>query len=159
MIESNSEGAVDNPAVDVHTKVDFHDILLLEDNIFLTRVRRVMCDLMVEIEPGGETDAGFEAVSWLQSWVTQQRPYAILNSFSDAQERLTGFDAVLYPPTNLAVSLRCLAVILEEDVVSGMKKSLVACFGGCRLISRKGLDFSLRIFARGKKVAQQDPGW
>ena len=69
---------------------------------------------MVEAETSGEARGGLEVFSKLQSGMTQQCPYAILNSFGDVQESLAGLDAFLYPSSSLAVHLSGLAVVLDK---------------------------------------------
>ena len=85
-MKSQCECAVNDPAVDVDAKVNFHNVLLLQHDILLTRVGRIMCDFMVEAETGGEAHHSLDAISRLQSGMTQQRSYTILDPFGDVQK-------------------------------------------------------------------------
>ena len=159
VVESHGERAVDDPAVDVDTEVNLHNVPLLQHHILLTWVGCVMSDLMVEAQAGGKTHAGLEAVTGLQSRMTQQRPHAIFNAFGDGQKSLARLDAFLYPSSSLIVHLGGFAVVLEENVVFRVPMSFVACFSSrCRCLGVT-LHFPLGIVAGREEVAQQDSWW
>lgn len=159
VVESHRECTVDNPAVDVDAKVDLHNVPLLQHDILLTWIRGVVCDFVVEAEAGGKTHAGLEAVPGLDASMTKQCPDTVLNPVGDRKESLTGLGGLLYPFSSLAVHLGGLAVVLEEDFVLGVQKSVVTCFSHrCRCLG-VDLHLTLGVLARGEELAQQDSWW
>ena len=51
--------------------INLHDILVLQHNVFLTRVRRVMCHDVVEGKAGRESQARLETISRLDAWISK----------------------------------------------------------------------------------------
>lgn len=78
-IESHSKGAIDNPAADMNSEIHFQQIVVLEDNPLGSRIGRLVSSYIVQVEPSGESHAGFESVSSLKTLVVGQCPNAILN--------------------------------------------------------------------------------
>lgn len=57
-VKSDGKGTVDDTAVDVDTKVDLHDILIV-DNHFVARIRGVVRRAVVYAETSRETHTGY----------------------------------------------------------------------------------------------------
>ncbi len=67
--KGHGEGTVNNPAIYMHAKVHRHDVLLLQHDILLAWIRRVMCDLVIETDTSGKAHASLEGIARLQTSV------------------------------------------------------------------------------------------
>lgn len=139
-------------------EVDRHEILLLEHDVLLARVGRVMGNLVVEADPGGEPHAGLETVAGFQTVVAQERSHAVFEPVRDVHQFVAGLDGPLDPLPGLAMHLGGLAVILKKHTVVRVSKSVVACFTRRRRPGSLGvqLDFALEVVAVGEEVAEWD---
>lgn len=155
-VETHGEGAVDDPPVDVDAKVDLHEVLVLEDDVLLAGIGRVMGNLVVEAEAGGETHASLEAVAGLKALVVEHRPDAVLNALGDTEEGLAGLHRLLHPASGLAMNLGGLAVVPEPVLVLGEPASLVTAFGGRHRCLGVELDLTLGELAGREEVIDQD---
>lgn len=132
---------------------------MLQHNIFLARVGRVVRDAVVEAEACGKAHAGLEAVSRLQPRVSEERAHAILDVRRNALERLTRLDVFLSPLPDLTMDFRGLAVIMQEGRVLEMATALVTQFRSSRAscVDVMGIakQLSGRIVSSRKESAQR----
>ena len=156
-VKGHGEGAVEDPAVDVHAKVNSQDILLLQHDRLLARIGGVVGDLVVEAQSRGEAHARLEAISGLQAGIVQKRPHAVLDAGGEVVERVAGLGCLLHPASGLAVDFSRLAVVVEKGAVVPMLAGVGAMLGGggacCGLV---GLDLTLGVVARRKDGGQRD---
>lgn len=114
-VKRHGESTIHNPAIDMDAKVNLHHIPLLNNNLLLARVGRIMSHAVVERQPRGKPHARPQAVSRLQAGVAQERAYAILDANGNVRERrLARLDRLLDPAADLAMHLGGFAVVAEE---------------------------------------------
>jgi len=161
VVERHGKRTVNNPSIDVHPEVHRENVLLLQNNILMAWVRRIMRDLMVHAQAGGEAEAGFAAISRLQPGIPQQRPHGSLNARGDVLEGVTRSDGLLDPSSSLAVGLSSLAIVLSELVVFPMPPALKPNLRASRPLRsladvRVFLQLTLRVVARWEEVTQRN---
>ena len=165
-VEGHGESAIDDPTVNVHPKIDLHDVGMLQDNVLLARVGGVMGHLVIQAEAGGEAHARLEAVARPEASIAQHGPHAVLDALGDGQEGLAGLDRVVDPLAGLAVNLGGSAVVVEEALVLDLLAAGVSQFSvrGASQISIESngrlravlLKFPDGVLAGGEEVAQRD---
>lgn len=117
-VEGDGESAVDDAAVDVHTEIHLHDVVLLKNHL-VAGVGGVVRRAVVDGQTSRETHTGDEGVTLLETSVASQGTNAILDVLGDLGQGLAGLDALLRPLANLSVNLGGMAVVGKELLVGG----------------------------------------
>src|SRR2546423_384752 len=81
-IESVGPRRVQDPTIDMHPEIHFHDIFLPQDPRLACRVGRVMCCTVVDVQPCRKAHPTFNVVTFFEARVTCQGPDGLFDSFS-----------------------------------------------------------------------------
>lgn len=98
---------------EIHTQ----DIIVLEDNLFPTRIWSPMGSYIVQAEPSGKPHTGFESISSPKTLVTNQCANTILNLISKVVQGNAGLCDGLHVVANLAMGFSSFAVVIEEFII------------------------------------------
>lgn len=161
-IKGHGESAVDNPAIDMHAKINSQDILMPQHDILLPRTRRIMRNLLIEAETSRKPHARLQTISSPKTSIVQECADAVLDSLSEIPEDRAWFGGLLHPCPGLTVDFSGFAVVAEKAFVFPVPlSSVVSELGGrswCRsLIRRIVLHFADRVVVSGVEVIQWDP--
>lgn len=123
-VEVHGEGRVDNASVDVHTKVDLHDVLLLEYHL-VARVGRIVGSAVVDAQARRETHTGLERIALLETLVSGESAHRVLDALCNLGERHARLDPLLCPLSDLTVHLGAASVVGEEILVHAVEVALL----------------------------------
>lgn len=114
---SDSKGAVDNTSIDMDSKVDTENIVILKYNILLARVRGPMRRYVVQAKPGREAHASFESVSGLGGLVTDESTHTVFDLIGELSHGDARLCNSLHVLADLTMDFGGFAVVAQEVVV------------------------------------------
>ena len=132
-VEMHGEGRIDNAAVDVHTKVDLHDVLLLEDHL-VAGIRGVVGSAVVDAQAGGEAHAALERVTLFEALMPREGAHRVLDALSNLGQSHARLNPFLCPLAHLAMHLGAPAVVGQEVLVHAVEMALLFAGGPVRVL-------------------------
>ena len=155
-VECDCPRRVHDSSIDVDTKVNFHDVLFLQDCL-VTGIGGVVCGDMVEVQPRGKADSTFDVVAFLKAWMARQRAHTVLYALSDLREGFARLDELfLRPLPHLSVHFGTIPVVGQEVGIHAVEVTL---FFGCGAVGVAANVFDFladRVAVVGKELGEGD---
>jgi hypothetical protein len=129
-VGGDGERTVDDSAIDMDTKVDLENIVILKYDFFSAGVGGPMSSTIVQSQTSRESLAGLESISGLDAGVTDQSANTVFNFLSQRAHRHAGFRDRLHVLPDLAVGFGSFAIVFQEVLVHLLHGSLMAGFLG-----------------------------
>lgn len=162
-IGSHSECAVNNSAVDMNTEVDTQDIIILENNLFASRIGSPVSGDIVQAESGWKSHTAFEGVSSLKTLVANEGSHAFLDLISKVAHRNTWLGDSLHILTNLTMDFGGLAIVVEIliiHILQGSKMTDLLRCGALKVIILNGIfdNLAVREWLIMEDISERDSG-
>lgn len=141
----------------MNSKVHAEHIVLLEDDVFSTRIGSRVSSDVVEAESSRKRKASFESIAGLDTWMADQRTHTILNLSSEVVHGHAGLGHSLDMATDLAMYLGGFTVVVQKLVVDVCEYGEVARFFGrsaLEIVVLDGIvtDLPLRVRLAGEEL-------
>lgn len=115
----------------MHAEIDFHHIVVLQDNLLAARTRSRMRGSVIEAQTSRKRNSRFQAIARLESLMPDQGSDAVLDTLCNIVQSVSGLDDLSQSPlAHLTMSTSCLAILLEESPVKDCLALIVASFLG-----------------------------
>mmetsp|Transcript_16786 Transcript_16786/g.53694 ORF Transcript_16786/g.53694 Transcript_16786/m.53694 type:complete len:566 (+) Transcript_16786:740-2437(+) len=151
-VEGNSEGAVDDAAINLGAEIDLHDIVVLQGRE-IAIVGRVVSSHVVEGDAGGEADARLQAV------LLHQPAVHLLQALAEVDQPHAWLDDALRVRPHLAVHLRGQAQRLVCLLACAIQRALLGVSGAEAVeVARVILDLALGQLLASEQVGHRDAG-
>lgn len=161
-IKRHCKRTVYNPSVDLHAEINLHDILILENNVLLAWVRRVVRSLVIQTKTRRKAHSGLDVVAGFNSLVSQKRTDTVLNAIGNLIEGVAGLDILLSPLSDLTMYFCRFAIVVQKRRVLKLFSTLVANFLSCSAsrvkVIRVALNLTNGVVLVCKELAQGNPG-
>lgn len=105
------ESTINNPAMNVHPIVYLQDIVIVQNDIPLARIRSPVSANMVKAETCRKAHAGFECIPWLNTLMTGQSTNACFNLVGNLSHRHAWLGNGLDVLADLTVDFCSLAIV------------------------------------------------
>lgn len=132
-VPRHGEGAVDNPAVEMDSKVDLHNIILVQHHL-VAGVWRIVSRAIVPAQSCRKCNTALDVVSLFQAQMACQVAGAVLNALCNLSDCHARLDVLLRPLPDLSVDLCALAKIADEIAIHAVKVALLFVGGTVRII-------------------------
>lgn len=133
---------------------------MLEDDVLLARIRRIMRHTRVDRKAGRESHSSLHTISRFDGLVPEKSPHAILNPGCDLSERLSGLHGVLDPVPDLPVNFSGFAIVVQQRRIVEVVPVKIPQLLGRR--ARRGEvmlvveELASGIIPRGEQLTQRD---
>mmetsp|Transcript_5035 Transcript_5035/g.7834 ORF Transcript_5035/g.7834 Transcript_5035/m.7834 type:complete len:274 (-) Transcript_5035:73-894(-) len=153
-VECYCPGTVNNTPLNLCTKVHLHHVAVLERDVAVGWIRRVVRGHVVEGDAGGEADAP------LQPRLLHQLAVLVLQRLAQVPQLHARLDEALAPAAHLAVALGGLADLVQQRLLDAVEGALLGAGHAVGVqVQRVLLDLPLGEHATREQGGDWDCGW
>ena len=161
-IGSHCKSTIDNPAVDMDSKIHFQDIIVLEDDLLGTGIGSPVSSYVVQAEPGWKSHASFESISVPKALVFSQCSNAILDLLGKLAHGNAGLCDRPRILADLAMDFGSFAIVIQKLIVHVAQYGLVTQVfsrGALKVVSVSDIfdNFTFRISLVVNEAGERDP--